>query len=151
MIAKSVADQGRSVRLCEADNFHMRGTEYVFQAAQQNQAHFACQLDAYDGCRTNKDLVIVSNTMTTRKEIEPYVLIAERCCYELHAIWLKAPHDSSYMFNRNTHGVPDEVLARQLGNLVTEAAAPDSPLVNQVIFTRDVTRVKVNFTNDKSI
>jgi len=153
-LAKKLADaatkQGRSVRLCEADNFHTRGTEYVFQAARQGQAHLTCQLDAYDSCRTNKDLVIVSNTTTTRKEIEPYEVIAERCCYELHAILLHPTHIPriGLFHERNTHGVPQEVIARQVGNLTTEQLLHDSPFVSQIICREDVEEVRLEFQRD---
>ena len=87
---------------CEADNHFLVEGEYKFDRSQLHNAHKSCQEKVENALKQGKN-VIVSNTSTTRKEVQMYVDIAKRC-------------DASYTVIRltkqfqNTHGVPVEIV-----------------------------------------
>jgi len=99
----------------EADMFHMkRNGTYAFDFERLSNAHKWCQLSTEKAMFQETDLVIVSNTSTTRKECEPYIGLAHRFGYEVEIVRTPGPWDVDLMNERNTHGVPRDVLEKQL-------------------------------------
>ena len=62
---------------CEADQYFERGDgSYIFNAADLAEAHKVCQKKADDALATYRN-VVVSNTFTTMKEMQPYLALAK--------------------------------------------------------------------------
>jgi len=91
----------------EADMYWYLGNngEYVFDAKRLGKAHQWCQ-DCANSAMSRHIDVIVSNTFTTRKELKPYLLMAERHGYKVQEIICRGDF-------QNEHGVPDDVVARK--------------------------------------
>lgn len=84
----------------EADMYFMVGGEYQYDRSLIKQAHTWCQQQARRALAQGKR-VVVSNTFTTRAELEPYLdMCADVRVIEATGSW------------QNQHGVPDEVLKR---------------------------------------
>jgi len=84
----------------ESDEYFMRGGEYVFDASKLGPAHM------WNQERTRKSLseglnVAVANTLTTRKELNQYLKIAEELGIPVEV------YRSNARF-QNLHGVPEE-------------------------------------------
>jgi len=114
----SVAMKSNSVGMgliVEADMFHLKGDgTYAFDFERLSNAHKWCQLTAEKAMFQETDLVIVSNTSTTQKECKPYIDLAHRFGYEVEIVRTPGPWDVDLMNERNTHGVPRDVLEKQL-------------------------------------
>ena len=70
-------------------------------------AHAWCQGEIEDFMAHECESVAVHNTLTTEKEIKPYVALAERYGYRIVSLVVENRHG-----NKSVHGVPDEALAR---------------------------------------
>ena len=94
----------------EADMYFVTADgEYKFDASQLYAAHNDCfetfGLAVLDNSITR---VIVSNTFTTVKEIQPYIDYAKQHNCKLTVLTVEKCHD-----NANVHGVPEAVIRRQ--------------------------------------
>lgn len=91
----------------EADMYFMNEEgEYKFDIDKLHQAHNWCQLIVESRMVTGKD-IIVSNTLTTEKELKPYYELADEHGYLVHSIIKENRH-----LGENQHSVPEEVLER---------------------------------------
>ena len=95
----------------EADNFWIQSGSYQFDASRLKEAHAWCQ-DQVRTALSLGDNVIVSNTFTAEWELEPYLQMAGDYGCEITVIVVENRHG-----NRDIHGVPDEVRARQAEKL----------------------------------
>jgi len=97
--ARKIASEIGAV-VYESDEYFMRGGEYVFDASKLGPAHM------WNQARTRKSLseglnVAVANTLTTRKELNQYLKIAEEFGIPVEV------YRSNARF-QNLHGVPEE-------------------------------------------
>lgn len=88
----------------EADMYFTRNGEYKFDGDMLKYAHSAC-LDACDALLALNRSVIVSNTFTTIKELQPYVHLMEGEEEHLRIIEMKGSYGS-------IHNVPEEAMQR---------------------------------------
>lgn len=91
----------------EADMYHMVAGKYKFDGDRVHLAHKWCQ----ETCRIflNSGLsVVVSNTFTTLKEIQPYADMAKELGIPMHVYRLTADYGS-------IHNVPAEVIEKMKG------------------------------------
>lgn len=86
----------------EADQFFYVDGEYKFDPSKLQQAHQQCQ-ESTRQCLGWDQSVIVSNTFTTCKELEPYFEIAKE--YDITPIVLLCQNNLG-----SIHRVPEEVL-----------------------------------------
>ena len=94
----------------EADMFFMDNEgNYNFDASKLREAHKWCQkqADAYMS-PYGFDTVIVSNTFTQEKELEPYYQLAEKYGYKVFSLIVENRHDGGV----NEHNVPEETLVK---------------------------------------
>ena len=70
--AKKLMKEMQNVKHYEADMFFEKDGEYKFDPSKLKQAHEWCQAMTYNSLR-RKQNVIVSNTFTTLRELEPYL------------------------------------------------------------------------------
>jgi len=103
-LAKKLKKGKRGWKHFEADTYHMVGGKYRFDPSNLRAAHAWCldsAIEALDAGHT----VIVSNTFTTYREMEPYLEAASNCGIDARVIHC----DSDY---GSIHNVPDEAMNR---------------------------------------
>lgn len=102
----------------EADKFFMNPNsfeeQYRFEPGMLGAAHRYCQLGVEREMYHHAPLVVVSNTGTRLKEIQPYIDLAELYNYEVEIIRTPGPWDPQVLFERNTHNVPLATIEKQL-------------------------------------
>ena len=94
-------------RYAEADQYFMEDGEYKFDASKLKDAHLWCQsiVDSY--MRNDFEKVVVSNTFTTEKELEPYLELARKYDYQVVSLIVENRHG-----NKSVHNVPDTTIER---------------------------------------
>lgn len=91
--------------ICEADQYHY--TEdgvYDWRPENMNKAHKWCQDMVRDAMEINLEKIIVSNTSTSEKELQPYLVMATLYGYQVVSIVLENRHG-----NDSVHNVPQEI------------------------------------------
>ena len=88
----------------EADMFFMKEGKYCFDASKLHQAHHWCLSSTKTALNAGSS-VVVSNTFTTKKEMNPYVDLAAELGVELEILECTANFGS-------IHDVPEEALQR---------------------------------------
>jgi predicted kinase len=101
LAAKIVAETG--AEHYEADQYFMRDGEYRYDPSKIKNAHAWCQNKTLAALLAGKT-VIVSNTFTTAKELQPYFEIAKSLGIVPEVIVARGKF-------KNIHGVPDDKLA----------------------------------------
>lgn len=98
--------------ICEADQFfYDEAGNYNFDATKLGQAHKACQEKVETFMQDNQNNhqfypeIVVSNTSTTEKELQPYYDLALKYGYTVVSLIVENRHGG-----QNVHGVPDEKL-----------------------------------------
>lgn len=96
----------------EADKFWYQNSEneYKFDADRLHEAHQWCQNGVEDAMENNKDTwfnLIVSNTLTTEKELKPYYELARKYDYRVISLIVENRHEG-----KSIHNVPEETLQK---------------------------------------
>ena len=92
----------------ETDNYFINDKgEYKFDASKIKEAHEWNKQQVENSMKSGQEYVIVSNTFTTEKELEPYLLLAKQYDYNVVSLVVENRHG-----NKNVHGVPDETLTK---------------------------------------
>lgn len=103
-----------NVRHYEADMFHMKDGTYQWKQENVHAAHQWCQRETLLAMLDEVPLIIVSNTFTTNKEMQPYVKMAKDNHYRYIVIEM-ATRDAwtwEALANVNEHNVPMEVIQK---------------------------------------
>lgn len=117
-LANQITNGGTTCPIVEADDFFLVGEtfpKYQFDATLLHQAHSWCKLEAERLLRRYGS-VCVANTFTERWEFEPYIVMAQKYKTKLHILEPDTPwaFDLDELVRRNAHGVPREVIEKQL-------------------------------------
>lgn len=88
----------------EADMYHMKDGEYQFNPAKIKEAHLWCQLETIKAL-ADHNFVVVTNTFTTLRELEPYLMMAKSLQKSVRIVDAKGTWE-------NIHNVPEEVMQR---------------------------------------
>ena len=99
----------------EADQyFYDEDGKYNFDASELYAAHKWCQLRVEKVMRENLTSngeyfpeIVVSNTSTTEKELEPYLELARKYDYKVVSLVVENRHGS-----KSVHNVPEETIER---------------------------------------
>lgn len=101
-----------SDNIFEADQyFYDEDGRYHFDATQLHNAHKWCQLRVEHAMEDNEDdntvfsEIVVSNTSTTEKELQPYLDLATKYGYHVISLIIENRHG-----NKSVHNVPDETM-----------------------------------------
>jgi NEDD4-binding protein 2 len=103
-----------SNNIFEADQYFYdeNGLNYNFDASKLHLAHKWCQLRVEHAMEDNLKSdgvyfseIVVSNTSTTEKELEPYLELAKKYDYQIISLIVENRHGS-----KSIHNVPDEKL-----------------------------------------
>ena len=88
--------------------------EYLWIGELIGAAHRISQAKAREACKREIPHVIIDNTNTIFKEIEPYIRIAEENGYEVEFVQSKTSwaFDIDQCTKRNSHSVPREVIEK---------------------------------------
>jgi predicted kinase len=104
---KSTLANQLSSNICEADMYFMRNGEYQFDMNLLGAAHMWCRMRCEDFMKDEQPTVVVSNTLTSEKELKPYIEFAEKYRYQIISLIVENRHG-----NKSIHDVPDETLER---------------------------------------
>jgi NEDD4-binding protein 2 len=104
-----------SNNIFEADQyFYDEDRNYNFDASKLYEAHKWCQLRVEHAMEDNLESngmyfseIVVSNTSTTEKELEPYLKLAKKYDYQVVSLIVENRHG-----NKSVHNVPEETLLR---------------------------------------
>ena len=94
---------GRAI--CCADDFYMHDGEYKWVAEDIGTAHAWCQRKCRRFMKKQIETVIVANTSTTEREMQPYMDLARQFGYMVHSVIVETRHDG-----KSVHGVPEVTL-----------------------------------------
>jgi predicted kinase len=95
--------------ICEADQYFYIDGEYKFDASKLKEAHQWCQ-DKVRKLMNQSDFyseIVVANTSTTEKEMQPYLDLAKEFEYHVVSLVVENRHGNS-----SVHGVPQETLKK---------------------------------------
>jgi len=123
---KSTYAQALSKRLgipfYEADMWFLnRDGEYLYDRSKIGKAHEWCQSKVYEIVQDG-DSVIVSNTFTTWKEIEPYVDMAAEYDFLVKIIQANGKW-------KNVHNVPETTIAKMQARFVDNKLLPQLDII----------------------
>lgn len=90
------------------DFFYDDEGKYCFDVNKLSDAHWWCQDMVDDFMDLSIGNIIVHNTLTTEKEMKPYLDMAEKYGYKVVSLVVEKRHDST-----NNHEVPEHALKRQ--------------------------------------
>lgn len=93
--------------ICCADDWHYRGGEYRWDFDNVGKAHNWCQKKCERFMKINTPKVIVANTNTTEKEMEPYYNLAEKYGYKVFSVIVENRHGGA-----NIHDVPHTTIEK---------------------------------------
>ena len=99
----------------EADKYFYDGYgNYNFDASKLHEAHKWCQFQVENAMISNKETdgkyypeIVLSNTSTTEKELQPYLDLAAKYDYKVVSLIVENRHG-----NKSVHGVPDETMEK---------------------------------------
>ena len=120
--ASKIMDKNENAVHCSADNYFyevaaVNGTSYLdeFKPWLVGKAHQFCWGAFIHALVVmSEETIIVDNTNTYKWEYENYVLLAEQLGYEVEIITTDMSESAEVYHERNTHGVPLEVIERML-------------------------------------
>jgi len=93
-----------------ADDFFMVEDKYCFDPNNLGKAHAYCQDRVLLGMLTNEATLIVANTFTIEKEMQPYFDMAANHGYKVFCIVVENRHG-----NPSIHAVPQETVEKMKG------------------------------------
>jgi NEDD4-binding protein 2 len=104
-----------SNNIFEADKyFYDEDGTYNFDVTKLHAAHKWCQLRVEHAMEDNLESngqyfseIVVSNTSTIEKELEPYLKLAEKYDYKVVSLIVENRHG-----NKSVHNVPDETMEK---------------------------------------
>ena len=107
-------DSDNTVARVEADMFWYLDDEdvYAFDASKLGEAHQWCKETVLDYIDNDVDYIIVSNTFTTEKELEPYLGLAKDYGYTVTSLVVENRHG-----NTDVHAVPENIKQKQATRL----------------------------------
>jgi predicted kinase len=111
----SFANYMFSNNIFEADKyFYDEDGTYNFDVTKLHTAHKWCQHQVEHAMEDNLESkgqycneIVVSNTSTTEKELEPYLKLAEKYDYKVVSLIVENRHG-----NKSVHNVPDETMEK---------------------------------------
>jgi len=94
---------GRAI--CCADDYFTYGDKYLWKPEKVGTAHEWCQRKCRRFMDKSIERVIVANTTTTEKELQPYLDLSEKFGYRVYSIIVETRHNG-----KNSHNVPEATL-----------------------------------------
>lgn len=108
------------VCMCSADDYFTDDHgNYNFDATKLGQAHGACRTKAEGAMSVGISLVVIDNTNTMQKEMNPYIKMGKSFGYKTKIVMVGGTdeEDIKLYTSRNVHGVPEEAIRRMAGRI----------------------------------
>lgn len=100
--------QSLSIRaICCADDYFVRNGVYAWKADSIGIAHAWCQRKCRRFMKAQVQRIVIANTLTTERELQPYVDLARQFNYMLVSLVVENRHG-----NTNVHNVPEATLEK---------------------------------------
>lgn len=110
-----VAMRQMTLFVFEADHFFVTNTkDYDFRQDLLKEAHAYCLGQAAQAMFCEERKVVVSNTFTTKWEMQPYLDLANKLGYNLTVYRTAGPWNAAELAKHNEHGVPERVIEKQI-------------------------------------
>ena len=117
IIVRGIPGSGKSTvaemlgkAICCADDFYMHDGEYKWVAEDIGKAHGWCQRKCRRFRKAQASQIVVANTSTTVREMQPYMDLARQFGYRVFTIIVETRHDGV-----SIHGVPEATLDKMRG------------------------------------
>jgi predicted kinase len=105
-----------TVEICSADSYFTDAEgNYNFDVEKLSKAHAQCLRKFISSCSSHVETVVCDNTNTTMQEIAPYMAVAQAFGYSVRVILCIGTQKECT--ERNVHGVPTEVVYRQIDRM----------------------------------
>lgn len=117
-IRKKCQEIGLHLRKCSADDYFIdEHGRYNFDRNKLGKAHGYSKRSAEDAMSQGVPLVIIDNTNTMEKEMNPYIKMAKKYGYRVvKQVVGNFDEESIKLYaKRNVHGVPIEAINRMAG------------------------------------
>lgn len=103
--------------VCSADAYFVDDKgNYNFDPRKLGDAHGSCKRSFKDALDHSQPLIVVDNTNTTLRELQPYLQMAQAHGYDVEVIRVETPLDVAA--KRNVHGVPYDSVKKMKGRMV---------------------------------
>lgn len=97
---------GRAI--CTADDYHTdQNANYNWKEENIGKAHSWCRRKCERFMKVNVDKIIVANTSTTEKELNPYYELAKIYNYKVFSVIVENRHNGV-----DAHNVPEKILEK---------------------------------------
>jgi predicted kinase len=107
---KSSLAEALSIKaVCCADDYFVRDGMYLWNSAKIGAAHSWCQRKCRRFMKKQASRIIVANTLTTERELQPYMKLAQNFNYKVFSIIVE-----NRMSTKNIHSVPDETILKMI-------------------------------------
>jgi predicted kinase len=97
----------QNAHICTADDYHMINGKYDWKPENVAIAHAKCQEKCEKFMKIGYRNVVVANTSTTVKEMQPYYDLAAKYGYTVFSIIVENRHNGI-----NEHNVPEETIQK---------------------------------------
>ena len=101
--------------VCCADDYFMRDGEYKWNVENIGNAHGWSQRKCRRFMKAQVDRIIVANTNTTEREMQPYMDLARQFGYMVFSVIVENRHGGE-----SVHGVPEATLDKMRGRFSIE-------------------------------
>ena len=91
--------------VCCADDYFVHDGEYKWKAENIGKAHEWCQRKCRRFMKAQLEQIVVANTSTPEREMQPYMDLARQFGYMVYSVIVENRHGSA-----SVHGVPEATL-----------------------------------------
>lgn len=93
--------------ICCADDYFMHGDKYKWYGAELSNAHDWCQRKCKRFMKKQINRIVITNTNTTKREMQPYMDLARQFGYMVFSVIVE-----NRMNTKNIHNVPSETIMK---------------------------------------
>jgi predicted kinase len=95
--------------VCCADDYFVHRGKYLWKKEKISLAHDWCQRKCRRFMKKQASRIIVANTLTTERELQPYMKLAQNFGYKVFSIVVE-----NRMSTKNIHSVPNETIQKMI-------------------------------------
>jgi predicted kinase len=99
--------------ICCADDYFTHDGKYLWNSAKIGIAHEWCQRKCRRFMKKQIERIVVTNTFTSEKELQPYIDLARQFNYKLFSCVVEKRHNGT-----NSHNVPEATLEKMRNRLI---------------------------------
>lgn len=93
--------------MCSADDYFTYENDYRWSPDKVSAAHDWSQRKCRRFMKKQIDRIVIANTSTTEKELQPYTDLARQFGYRVFTVIVESRHG-----NKSVHNVPEETLEK---------------------------------------